>query len=140
MLHGLKTYKKRPLAFGIPAASSTSGSLGKAPSFLAAVPSGGVFGATTPLTVSTAASFLGVGSSTSATSTASFSFGNMFPQSAGGSLFGTGFGTVSTPSAARTTYSDLGAGSATSAVSTEDSLPEAGSTAFTLGSCNTSQV
>ena len=141
MLHGLKTAEKR-LGFGLklPATPFTLGSLGKAPSFPSAVPSGGLFGATAPLAVSTAASFLGVGSSTSATSTAGFSFGSMSPQSAGGSLFGTGFGTVPTPSAARTTYSDLGAGSAPSAVSTEGSLPEAGSTAFTFGSGNTSQV
>lgn len=81
VLHGLKTAQERPcFGFKVAAAPTSCGSLGTAPSF-ASVPSGGLFGTSTPLAVSTIASSLGVGSFTSATSTAGFTFGNLSHQS-----------------------------------------------------------
>ena len=143
VLHGLKTAEERPL-FGVKvsAAPSTRSSLRKAASPLSAVPSGGLFGATTPSAVITTGSVLGVRSAISATSTCGFGFGTTFSQSTGASLFGAGAGVgiVPTPSAVRTTGSDFGEGSVQSAVPTEGSLPKAGSTSLAFESSNNSQV
>ena len=126
VLHGLKTAEEKPLfGFKVSAAPSSRGSLRSVTSQPSAVPSSGLFGATTP---------------PAATSTGGFRFGTTFSQPTGASLFGAAtLGTAPGLSAARTMGSDLGVGSVQSTVPT-DSLPKAVSTSLAFESSNASQV